>query len=228
MKTKGSFWAVLGWTAGLVGAYYVARAYRATKTTCPPFRKRTYVSSRQLIADFSDFWEHPEQLRALRANPLLRPPLTAQIMLAVTGANGCRFCAAAQTRFALQQGLDAEQVDSLLAGRVEHVIAENAAAVFFAHQYAAQQSAPDSDLVRKLVEQYGQETAQDLVNYVRLVSIGNLVGNTLDALISRSMGKPNATTTLRNELAILAIFAFGIAPLMPVLALRAYWPQEVA
>jgi AhpD family alkylhydroperoxidase len=225
MRRKSSFWTALGWTAGLVGAYWVARAYRTTKATCPPFRKRTYPNSRQLIADFSDFWEHPEHVRSMRDNPYLRPPLTAQIMLAITGANGCRYCAYAQKRLALQQGISAEQVDSLLAGRVEHVSAQDAPAVFFARQYAEQESVPDSDLVRRLVEQYGERTARDLVNYVRLVTIGNLAGNTLDALVSRSMGKPSAQTMLTDELAILGVFGLGIVPLLPVLALRAYWPQ---
>ncbi|MBC7254686.1 MAG: carboxymuconolactone decarboxylase family protein [Chloroflexi bacterium] len=227
MKGKKILW-VLGWAAGLAGAYWATRAFRAAKATCPPFRKRTYRNSRELIADFADFWEHPEYLRALRTNPLLQPPLTTEMMLAVTGANGCRYCTAAHTRLASSQGFSQEVIESLLAGRVEHVTAEHAPAVFFARQYAELQGAPDSDLIKRLVEQYGEANARDIINYVRLVMLVNLVGNTFDAFLSRLLGKPNPETTWRDELAILSLFGLGIVPLAPILAARAFWPRALA
>lgn len=227
MKGKRFLW-LLGLTAGVVGAYWAARAFQKAKETCPPFRKRTYRNSRELIADFADFWEHPEYIRTLRENPLLRPPLTTAMMLAITGANGCRYLTSAHTRLAVSQGFSREAIESLLAGRVEHVTAEQAPAVFFARQYAELQGAPDSDLVKRLVEKYGEANARDLINYVRLVMLANLVGNTFDALLSRLLGKPNPETTWRDELAIVSLFGLGILPLAPILAARAFGPRFVA
>ncbi len=224
MSGKRAWLTLFFLAAGAAASYSAAKAYRAAKATCPPFRKRTYSDSRALVQDFADFWKNPEILRSLRANPRLTQRLTTQMMLAVTGANGCRSCAVAQTRLAIQRGLTRAEIDSLLDGRVEHVAAEDAPAVYLARHYAEREGKPEPDLVAQLVQQYGEATARDMLHFLRLAQMVNLVGNTADALISRALGKPSPTTTLKDELAIVSVFGFGVVPLLAAAVVRAYLP----
>jgi hypothetical protein len=218
---KGKTWLViLSMAGGALGAYLVSRAYQRAKASYPPFHKRIYIDSHQLVESFGLFWHKPEDLNALRRNPRIAHPLAEKIMLAVTSANGARHGSYTLARYCLRQGLSPEAVDSLLRGELGQATMDEAPALFFAQHYAAQRGQPDADMLKRLEESYGPETAHDLVTYVRFVTFGTLVGNTFDAFLSRILGHPSPDMTLRGELITLAVLTCGIMPLIPVLALR--------
>ncbi|MEW6242582.1 MAG: carboxymuconolactone decarboxylase family protein, partial [Chloroflexota bacterium] len=50
---------------------------------------------------------------------------------------------------------------------------------------------------------YGQDTAEDILAYLRMITFGNLLGNTFDALLSRLKGKPAPDSSLWSEVRIL-------------------------
>lgn len=222
MKRKG-WWTLLGLVAGAAAAWWLARAYQAAREKCPPFRRRVYADSQRVIDAFGQFWRNPDDLKALRNNERLDRRFAAKIMLAVTAVNGCRYCSYAHTRHAIHEGLSQEEVSSLLRGDMEHATLDQAPALFFAQHYAEQCGQPEADMIQRLMDTYGAQTAHDMITYIRLITLGNLVGNTFDALVSRVLGNPSPDTTLRSELSVLAVFGFGIVPLMPLLALRAAW-----
>ncbi|NLG50121.1 MAG: carboxymuconolactone decarboxylase family protein [Chloroflexi bacterium] len=221
MKAKRTVLALLSAAAGAVAAYYLTEAYKQAKAKCPPFRKRTYSSARELVDAFRVFWEQPELLLSVRQNPAITPAFSEKLMLTVTGANGCRYCAGVHTEIAKHLGLRSDEVGALLRGEIGQGTVDEAPALFFAQQYAISGGNPDQDLLRGLTETYGDRTARDIISHVQLMTIANLVGNTFDALLSRILGKPAPDSTLGNELAVLATFAFGIMPLAPILAIRA-------
>ena len=70
-------------------------------------------------------------------------------------------------------------------------------------------------MVQKLVQTYGQERARDILAHVRMITLGNLSGNTFDALLSRLRGRPAEGSGLGSELATLALLVLGT----PLLAL---------
>lgn len=218
---RRSWWALLGLGLGAAGAYLLAKVYVSAREKQPPFHKKVYASEEGMLEAFRALWRDPEALKSLWTNPRIEHPFAEKVMLAVVGAHGDAFCDRAHVNYALRQGLTREEVESLLRGEVEHATVDEAPALFFARHYVEQGGEPDPDLFRRLVEAYGRRTARDIITYVRLVTFVNLVGNTLDAFISRVLGRPARSTTLASELSTLAVFVFGVAPLIPVLALRA-------
>jgi len=205
---------------GLAGSCLAYRVYRKARTTCPPFRKQVYSGPMKMVADFGEFWRHPERLRSLRGANGLRHPLAEKIMLAVTSVNGSRSSSYAHARFAMRRGLSQAEVEALLSGDVQHVAPQDAPAVLFARRYAEHRGQPDPHLVQNLVDTYGDPGARDIASYVCLVNLANLVGNTFDALISRILGQPSPDSSLRAELSLLVVFMFGIVPLVPLVVLR--------
>ncbi len=221
MKAKRVILSLFGVAAGAAGAYLAAQAYREARAKCPPFRRTTYRTSSELIEDFRFFWDNPAVLTEMRANTRITPAFGEKLMLAVSGVRGCRFCGSLHSRTAEALGVSQAEASSLLRGEIAGGTVEEAPAVFFAQHYAENDGEPEADMVRTLVQSYDERTAQDVLNYLRLFDMANLLGNTLDALFSRCLGKPSADTTLKDELAIVALATFGIGPLLPVLVARA-------
>jgi len=219
-KRRGIGW-VIGLGVGLFAAGYVQQTLK-DKYGSRPFRKRTYSSVRELISAVRPFWRDPSLLRSMRENEQINPLFAERMMLVVTGVNGCRYCSFAHLRYAQSLGLDQGEIDALLGGRrgVSEKLVHEAQALYFASHYAETGGHPDTSLVEALLDTYGQRTAKDIVSYLCVITIANLVGNTFDALLSRIGGQPAPDSTLTDELATLGVFALGVMPLAPVAFVR--------
>jgi len=178
------------------------------------FSKRTYTP-RSLLQDFRDILDHFHEFRSAVRSRRIDRAFAEKIMLAVTAVDGCRYCSYGHARMALASGVSPEEVDLLLGGEVGHASPEEAPALFFAQHYAESGGHPDPEMVQKLVQTYGQERARDILAHVRMITLGNLSGNTFDALLSRLGGRPAEGSSLGSELATLALLVLGT----PLLAL---------
>ena len=226
MKRRSPWLTLFALIGGAAGSYYMAQAYQKARAGCPPFRKRTLTSREQLLDAFGWVWRHPEALRSLHENREITSALARKMALAIAGANGNRYAGSTRMLAALSQGLARDESESLLRGELAYATASEAPAIVYARRYAEQQGEPEADIVQQLAAQYGARTAQDIITCVRLITLASLVGNTFDALVSRALGQPSATTTLAEELAILLMFGFGMGPLVQVLAWRAARPLD--
>jgi len=178
------------------------------------FSKRIYTP-RSLFDDFRDILAHFHEFRAAVRSERIDRAFAEKIMLAVTAVNGCRYCSHGHARMALESGVSQEEVDLLLGGDVGHASPDEAPALFFAQHYAESAGHPAPDMVEKLIHTYGQERARDILAYIRMITLGNLTGNTFDALLSRLRGRPAQDSSLGSELATLALLVLGT----PVLGL---------
>ena len=219
MRKGNACWMILGVPLGVAGSYWAARAYRAARASCPPFEKPTFRDSQSVVEAFSEFWHDPAAIHSLRTNPRIDRAFAAKAMLMTAGASGSRTCSRLHLRYAQQQGLSLDQATSLLHGELEYATLDEAAALYFVSDFVKSGNS-DPDLLVRLVDTYGERTARDVLTLVRMLTFANLVGNGLDALVSRFLGQPGSETSLRDDLAVLALFKFGIVPLMPVLAFR--------
>jgi len=150
----------------------------------PPFpkrcyRPRTFVRDlRRILASMKDFRDTARSRRVSRA-------FAEKIMLAVTAVNGCRYCAYGHSRWALQAGVAPDEVKRLLANELGEFPEEEAVALAFAQHWAETGGEPELEAERRFYAYYGQRVSDDILNWMRMIQMGNLLGNTFDALLWR-------------------------------------------
>lgn len=166
------------------------------------FNKRVYTIHTFRTA-VDDAVAHLGDLRAAARSGRVSRQFAERIMLAVTQVNGCRYCQYGHSRAALRAGVTPQEIEQLAAGELGEMPPEEIVALMFAQHYAETEGHPDPETWQTLVATYGPETARDVLAYIRMIMIGNLSGNTLDALLSRLRGRPSAESTLWQELGVL-------------------------
>lgn len=157
-----------------------------------PFHKRFYTPRtfvrdlRRILANMGDFRDASRSGRVSRA-------FAEKIMLAVTAVNGCRYCAYGHTRWALQAGVQPDEVKRLLASELGEFPEEEAVALAFAQHWAETGGEPDSEAEARFRAYYGPRVSDDLLHWMRMIQMGNLLGNTFDAILWRlGLGRSHA------------------------------------
>jgi len=180
------------------------------------FNRRIY-NIREFRAAIDDAFEHlPDMKRAMHSKRVDKA-FAERIMLAVTQVNGCRYCSYGHAKAALSAGLSPEEIHALLAGEFSDAPPDQLPALMFAQHYAESEGAPDPAAWRRLVEMYGPESAQDIMTNIRMITVGNLSGNTLDALWYRLTFRPSAPdSNLLQEAGVI----FGSLIIIPAAAFR--------
>jgi len=149
------------------------------------FDKRFYTPRsffcdlRELVARRSEIKETVRSGRVSRA-------FAEKIMMAVTAVNRCGYCARYHTRLALQEGIPPEEIEKILALELGDFPPEEAVALAFAQHWAETEGHPDPDAERRFLETYGPQVSADILNWMRVITMGNLLGNSWDALLWRS------------------------------------------
>jgi AhpD family alkylhydroperoxidase len=154
------------------------------------FKKRTYRSLKELLTDLFFPIRNIKKLREVKNKGLLSPAFQERLMLAVTSVEGCRYCSYFHSKLALKNGISQEEIGKLLSGDVEGCPEEEALAVLYAQHWAESNAHPDAIAVERLQEMYGSDKAEVIHLMLRMIRLGNLVGNTWDYLLYRiSFGK---------------------------------------
>jgi AhpD family alkylhydroperoxidase len=166
------------------------------------FNKRIYTFS-AFRADVQQIFDHMDDLRQAVRGGRVSKAFAEKIMLMVSSVNGCRYCCYGHSRAALAAGVSETELQSLLALDLGTFPANEVTALTFAQHYAEANSQPDPAAWQRVVTYYGEETAHDILAYLRMITFGNLLGNTFDALLSRIAGKPAADHSLWSELSVL-------------------------
>lgn len=146
-----------------------------------PFRRRHYHSLAELGADL-------RRLLALRGAGMIAPAPRERLMLTVTAVNRCRYCAAYHAQAARLSGLSAEEVALLLEGSARDAPEHEIPALNYARRWAEAAGNPEPELRAQLAAHYGAERAAAIERMLALIWIGNLLGNTWDALLHRISG----------------------------------------
>jgi len=173
-----------------------------SKVLNPTFNKRIYTFP-AFKADVRLIFDHMDDLRKASRSGRISKAFTEKLMLVVSQVNGCRYCSYGHSRAALAAGVSESELQSLLALELEVFSPDEVTALTFAQHYADVKGEPDPSAWQRLVTYYGEEKAHDILAYLRMITFGNLLGNTFDALLSRMGGKPAAGSSLWGEISVL-------------------------
>ncbi len=123
---------------------------------------------------------------------LVRPRTSAalreKVMLGVVSVTDCRYCAWGHTHWALASGVPLEEINQILGHQADALRAANpaeAAAILFAQHYAEYLDLFDPASLESLRAHYSDAQVAEILAYVRVVTLGSLVGNTVDAILRR-------------------------------------------
>ncbi len=149
------------------------------------FQKRTYQGLGEIWEDFRYIMKHrPIIRRAMRE--LLSPAFRERLMLVVTEVNGCRYCRTFHASEALKEGITDTELAELLAGQIPaDTPEEEIPAMIYARYWAESDAQPAPEDVQELIDFYGEDKAAAIHIVLRMIRMGNLMGNTADYILFR-------------------------------------------
>jgi AhpD family alkylhydroperoxidase len=161
-----------------------------SRKTVMKFRKRFYTSAREFATDILYLARNIRWLNSGNLNGVISPAFRERLMLAVTAVYGCRYCSYFHAKRGLKSGIDGEEAAALLAGSFKICPPEEALALLYAQHWAESNANPDTEAIEKLERAYGPEKAKVINLVLRMVRVGNLVGNLWDYFLYKlSRGK---------------------------------------
>jgi AhpD family alkylhydroperoxidase len=146
--------------------------------------------SRRLYHDWHEFFHDMRFMLADRAlvkrgfRELVQPDFRERLMLVVTEVNGCRYCSYGHSLAALHAGVPQEQIEELSAGLIPSgAPGEQLPALLYARRWAECNAHPEHQATAQLAEIYGDEKAGAIQALLRMIRIGNLLGNQGDYIL---------------------------------------------
>ena len=153
---------------------------------------RIFKIRRNVYDNFGEFFEdtrfaltNRKKIGQVMKGNLIDPAFRERLMLTVTSVNNCRFCSYVHSKQALLSGLSKEETEMLLKGVIENCPEKEVPALFYAQHWADTDAKPDPKARHKLVETYGKDTVEVIELVLRVIRMGNLVGNTWDYFLYR-------------------------------------------
>jgi len=154
------------------------------------FNKSIYQSWGQPVVDICSLAKNTRLITRIRKKGLVPPDFRERLMLAVIAVYGCRYCSWAHSREALRSGVSGAEITDLLRGSVGNCPQQEVTALLYAQHWAESDANPDPASVQTLVETYGSEKAAAINVVLRMIRVGNLMGNSWDYILYKiSRGK---------------------------------------
>lgn len=150
-----------------------------------PIRRRTYSKPRELIADLGAVLADRREIGAMMRGESLNPAFRERLMLTVTAVNRCPYCSYAHARQALVAGLSAAEIQQLGDGSFVDSPEDQVPALLYAQHWAQSDGQPDTAVRECIMGRYDPKTLSGIDLALRVIRIGNLLGNTWDGLLGR-------------------------------------------
>lgn len=179
-------------------------------------KRRTY-RFHEFVAESLAFVVRVPLLLRARRRRLVSEAFESKLMLTVTAVNGCRYCGWFHSRLAASRDVEREEIRTLLSGAIDRGVGDDeVAGLLFAQHHAENDRRPDPAAVARLRAAYDRETADDIQLFVRMVSVGNLSGNTFRSFVERVRGRGRGGPGLWSELLVFLATApvFGTISLL--------------
>jgi AhpD family alkylhydroperoxidase len=147
------------------------------------FLKRRYPSLRSAFTDFKFMYTHRSDIRAAMRDDTVDEAFRERLMMAVTQVNGCRYCSYFHAREALRAGISQEELASVASMEFSESPPEQQPALLYAQHWAETDANPDDEIRERMLGVYGEETLKAIEMGLRMIRMGNLMGNTFDYVL---------------------------------------------
>jgi len=151
------------------------------------FNKRSYTF-RTFLKDIKQLLIRFPQMKGAFTSGRISKQFAERIMLAVTAVNDCQYCIYGHSGSSLKSGVAAEEVVSIMNFEYDSSSFDEIVALNFAKQYAETNRLPSKKAYDELVNYYGIEKVNDIFIFIHIVSLGNFLGNTVEAFEARKNG----------------------------------------
>jgi len=171
---------------------------------------RKIYNLKLLVTDILFLLKALPKFKALKKDIAMTEVFREKIMTVVSAVNGCIYCKWFHAKMAVKSGIPAADVKKLLVAQFDTVATDfEINALLFAQHYAETNRNPDSEMHKRLIDFYGEKTADNILTVIRMIFFGNLYGNTLDSFVSRLKGVKAENSSFLFE-SLFFIFNFPI------------------
>jgi AhpD family alkylhydroperoxidase len=148
------------------------------------FRRRFYRSPLAFWRDLKYVFQRRSLIKKAMGGEVISEPFRERLMVVVTEVNGCRYCRYYHVQEAFKAGVSEEEVEQFLQGSIpEDTPPEECLALAYAQHWAEQDADPNPDYVERMKETYGAERLALIHIILRMIRVGNLLGNTFDFVL---------------------------------------------
>lgn len=159
-------------------------------------------------------WNIPKIIGISREKKITKK-FMEKIMTVTTAVNGCTYCTWFHAKQALASGISEAEIQNMISLQFQADAEEfELMGLLYAQHYAETNRNPDVEMNKKLVDYYGNKTANDVILVIRMIFFGNLYGNTWDAIINRFKGNPAKGSNAIFELFFFLINFWIMFPMM--------------
>lgn len=150
------------------------------------FPRRTYTSARAFFSELFYLLKNRTSIKRAMRGELISPAFRERLMMVVTEVNDCRYCRSFHVPQAVDCGLSEEEIQDILAGQLpETAPEEEIPALAYAQHWAEEDAQPDPEYRAEVEDCYGKETFAAVETVLKMIRMGNLMGNTGDYLLYR-------------------------------------------
>ncbi|NLO28028.1 MAG: carboxymuconolactone decarboxylase family protein [Actinobacteria bacterium] len=149
------------------------------------YPRRFYRRPLHLAHDLRAVRRTRRRIKRLHGGESIDRAFRERLMLTVTEVNGCRYCAYVHAKAALAVGVTDTDIIALTAGSLQGCPPEQVPALLYAQHWAETDAEPDSEARERIIEIYGEAKIEAVELALRMIRVGNLMGNTVDYLLHR-------------------------------------------
>jgi AhpD family alkylhydroperoxidase len=150
------------------------------------FQRRFYRGWKPFWHDLKHMISNREKIKAAMGSNLITEPFRERLMMAVTEVNQCSYCRRFHVGQAQKAGISTEEITQYLKGTIPEDIPEDQKlAICYAQHWAETDAQPDGEIQDQVIQAYGQRGFEEISMVLRMIRMGNLLGNTLDYLLYR-------------------------------------------
>lgn len=142
---------------------------------------RQFESTAEFFSMFAGIFRVMLKANTKGAAEKIPADFSERLMLAITAVNQCAYCSYLHTQTALEQGVELENIKTILQGEIGSFSDEELPAVLYGQHFAETKSRVSKAAKAEFIKAYGPNRAAKLESYIMAVCFGNLCSNTVYA-----------------------------------------------